>query len=457
MKKTINIISLLALVITLFIVIISCGTGVKFNNILGSSSTGGGGNNGGNNLNFPLFFDGQYQNDYETFSSIVPTSNGGYFITGRAIDYTQNPPIDDALFVKLNPDLTIAWSKLGSIGIIGTFGFEKREGEYSYYYACGYASNGFFISKLNSDGTTNKIIYFSFGSEQDITFILPANNGIISNAGSNTEGISKFDFDLNPIWNISNLNWGDANFITSDNKTVGYVVNTSYDRWLVKLNVSDNDVNNVISNSQDAYISGFGSNYVSFLGGIEGNNVFYFGFQNYPQNTQNRFYLIKTDINLNKMGEVSISGIFNVSLVPEPSSNNVILALYEQYNSSNQNLVLIKLDSTFNVNNSTQVKISNFRPYYQYLYVMYFIPLTSNFLIPGTFNNNGLIYTFDYNLTPPCGNTLSSNLNLQNTNDITINTNSTHPTLQSGSITVNPANTATTDYPLTEINACPIN
>jgi hypothetical protein len=448
MKKTINIISLLALVITLFIVIISCGTGVKFNNILGSSSIGGGGGNGGNNLSFPLFFDGQYPNDYETFSSIVPTSDGGYFITGRAIDYTQDPPIDDALFVKLNRDLTIAWSKLGSIGISGTFGFEKREGEDSYYYACGYASNGFFISKLNSDGTTNTIIYFSLGSDQDITFILPAENGIISNAG----GISKFDFNLEHIWNISNLNWGDANFITSDNETVGYVENTSNDRWLVKLNVSDDDVNNVISNSQDAYISGFGSNTVSFLGGIEGNNVFYFGFQNY---TQNRFYLIKTDINLNKQGEVSISGRFNVSLVPEPSSNNVILALYDR---SNNNLVLIKLDSTLNVNNSTQVKISKFRPYYEYYNVMYFIPLASNFLIPGEYDSNGLIYTFDYNLTPPCGNTSPSNLNLQNTNSITINTNhTTHPTLQSGDITVYFEDTATTDYQLTEINACPIN
>jgi hypothetical protein len=445
MKKTINIISLLALVITLFIVIISCGTGVKFNNLLGSS--GGGGGNGGNNLSFALFFDGQYQNDLESFSSIVPTSDGGYFITGMAKDYTQNPPIDDALFVKLNPDLTIAWSKLGSIGIRGTFGFENIENGTPYYYVCGYASNGFFISKLNSNGTTNKIIYFSLGSEQDITFILPANNGIISNAG----GISKFGFDLTFKWNISNLNWGDANFITSDNKTVGYVENTSYDRWLVKLNVSDNDVNNVISNFQDAYISGFGSNSVSFLGGIEGNNVFYFGFQNY---TQDRFYLIKTDINLNRQGEVSISGRFNVSLVPEPSSNNVILALYDR---SNNNLVLIKLDSTLNVNNSTQVKISNFRPYYEYYNVMYFTPLASNFLIPGRYNNNGLIYTFDYNLTPPCGNTSSSNLNLQNTNDITINTNHTNPNLQPESITVNPEITPTTDYPLTEINTCPIN
>jgi len=286
MKKTINIISLLALVITLFIVIISCGTGVKFNNILDSSSIGGGGGTGGNNLSFPLFFDGQYQNDYESFSSIMPTSDGGYFITGMAKDFTQNPPIDDALFVKLNPDLTIAWSKLGSIGIKGTFGFENIENGTPYYYACGYANNnGFFISKLNSDGTTNKIIYFS----NDITFILPANNGIISNAG----GISKFDFNLDPIWNISNLNWGDANFITSNNETVGYVRYTSNDGWLVKLNVSDDDVSNVIGSAQDAFMFGISS--VSFLGGLKGNNVFYFGFKD---NNQNKFYLIKTDINL---------------------------------------------------------------------------------------------------------------------------------------------------------------
>jgi hypothetical protein len=436
MKKTINIITLVSIITILSIItffVSSCNSGVSFNNLIGNSGIGG----GGNNLNFPLFFDG---NNYETFSSIVPTSDGGYFITGQA---SNGSTIDDALFVKLNSDLTIAWSKLGSIGIRGTFGFENIENGTPYYYACGYANNnGFFISKLNSNGTTNKIIYFS----NNITFILPANNGIISNAG----GISKFDFNLTFKWNISNLNWGDANFITSDNKTFGYVENTSYDRWLVKLNVSDNDVNNVISNSQDAYISGFGSNNVSFLGGIEGNNVFYFCFQD---NNQNRFYLIKTDINLNKQGEVSISGSFNVSLVPEPSSNNVILALYDR---NNNNLVLIKLDSTLNVNR--QVKISNFSPYYEYYNVMYFIPLANNFLIPGTFNSNGLIYTFDYNLNPPCGNTSSSNLNLQNTNDITINTNpTTHPTLQSGSITVNPANTATTDYPLTEIDACPIN
>ena len=438
MKKTINIISLLALVITLFIVIISCGTGVKFNNILGSSSIGGGGGTGGNNLNFPLFFDG---NNNETFSSIVPTLDGGYFITGQA---SNGSTIDDALFVKLNPDLTIAWSKLGSIGIRGTFGFENIENGTPYYYACGYANNnGFFISKLKSDGTTNNIIYFS----NSISFILPANNGIISNAG----GISKFDFDLNNlIWNISNLNWGDANFITSNNETVGYVRYTSNDGWLVKLNVSDDYGSNVISSAQAAYMFGISS--VSFLGGLKGNNVFYFGFQD---NNQNRFYLIKTDSYLEKRGEVSINGNFNVSLVPDPSSNNVILALYDR---SNNNLVLIKLDSTLNVNNSTQVKISNFRPYYEYSYVMYFTPLTSNFLIPGEFNNNGLIYTFDYNLNPRCGNTSSSNLTLQNTDNIQIDTTpSGHPTLQSGNITVNSATTPTTEYPLTEINACPIN
>jgi len=438
MKKTINIISLLALVITLFIVIISCGTGVKFNNILGSSSIGGGGGTGGNNLNFPLFFDG---NNNETFSSIVPTLDGGYFITGQA---SNGSTIDDALFVKLNPDLTIAWSKLGSIGIRGTFGFENIENGTPYYYACGYANNnGFFISKLKSDGTTNNIIYFS----NSISFILPANNGIISNAG----GISKFDFDLNNlIWNISNLNWGDANFITSNNETVGYVRYTSNDGWLVKLNVSDDYGSNVISSAQAAYMFGISS--VSFLGGLKGNNVFYFGFQD---NNQNRFYLIKTDSYLEKRGEVSINGNFNVSLVPDPSSNNVILALYDR---SNNNLVLIKLDSTLNVNNSTQVKISNFRPYYEYSYVMYFTPLTSNFLIPGEFNNNGLIYTFDYNLNPPCGNTSSSNLTLQNTNNIQIDTTpSEHPNLQSGNIEVDSEDTATTDYQLTEINACPIN
>jgi hypothetical protein len=435
MKKTINIISLLALVITLFIVIISCGTGVKFNNILGSSSIGG----GGNNLSFPLFFDG---NNSEAFSSIVPTSDGGYFITGQA---SNGSTIDDALFVKLNRDLTIAWSKLGSIGIRGTFGFENIEDK-TYYYACGYASNGFFISKLNSNGTTNKIIYFS----NYITFILPVNTGSPSTSGiiSNAGGISKFDFDLNPIWNISNLNWGDANFITSNNETVGYVENTSYDGWLVKLNVSDNDVNNVINTANYAYM--YGINNISFLGGVKGNNVFYFGFQD---NNQNKFYLITTDSTLEKKNEVSISGNFNVSLVPEPSSNNVILALYDNTN----NLVLFKLDS--NLSTTYQVKINNFSPAYPTsIKVMYFIPLASNFLIPGQYNNNGLIYTFDYNLTPPCGSTSSSNLNLQNTDNIQIDTTpSEHPTLQSVNIEVNSPNTATTDYPLTEINACPIN
>jgi hypothetical protein len=441
MKKTINIISLLALVITLFIVIISCGTGVKFNNILGSSSIGGGGGTGGNNLSFPLFFDGD---NYEAFSSIVPTSDGGYFITGQA---SNGSTIDDALFVKLNSNLTIAWSKLGSIGIRGTFGFENIENGNPYYYACGYANNnGFFISKLNSDGTTNKIIYFS----NDITFILPLNTGTPATSGiiSNAGGISKFDFDLNPIWNISNLNWGDANFITSDNKTVGYVPYTSNDGWLVKINVSDNDVSNVIGSAQDAFIYGISS--VSFLGGIEGNNVFYFGFQD---NNQNKFYLITTDSTLEKRNEVSINGNFNVSLVPDPSSNNVILALYDNTN----NLVLFKLDS--NLSTISKVKINSFSPAYPTsIKVMYFIPLASNFLIPGTFNSNGLIYTFGCNLNPPCGSTSLSNLTLQNTDNIQIDTTPiVDPTLQRGSITVNPANTATTDYPLTERDACPIN
>jgi len=81
MKKSIKIISLLALITMLAIIVISCGTGVKFNNLIGGNTSGSSGNPG-NNQGFPLFFDGNSQNDYESFSSIVPTSDGGYFIVG---------------------------------------------------------------------------------------------------------------------------------------------------------------------------------------------------------------------------------------------------------------------------------------------------------------------------------------------------------------------------------------
>ena len=458
MKKSIKIISLLALITMLAIIVISCGTGVKFNNLIGGNTSGGNGGSGGSggNQGFVLFFDGNFENDYESFSSIVPTSDGGYFIVGRAQDYTQNPAIDDALFVKLNQNLEVQWSKLGSIGIIGTFGFENIENGNNYYYACGYANNGFFISKLNSYGSTNTIIYF----DNYVNFMLPHSTGIIANLNSNIgsesagPGIAKFDYDLNNKWYITNIYWGQANTITSTNETVGYYKNTSTSGFLVKLNVSYNSFSNDLI-SQYASIYNNNSNDLYFLGSIkDDSNNFYFGFIDYRSGSDT-YYLIKTGSNLEKSKEVSFSGDFNVSLVPVPNSNNVILGLYDK---NNNYLVLVKLDSNLDVNTASQVKISNFNSYNPNHNIMYFTPLTNYFLVPGTYSNNGLIYTFDYNLNPACGSPSSSNLILQNTNYFNIDTTPiSTPALQSGSITVNIQNTDTTDYQLTTMNACPIN
>ncbi|MGB9639103.1 MAG: hypothetical protein ACPL1F_07430, partial [bacterium] len=73
-------------------------------------------------------------------------------------------------------------------------------------------------------------------------------------------------------------------------------------------------------------------------------------------------------------------------------------------------------------------------------------------------NGNALVYSFNYNLQPPCGNLSSSNITLKNTDDISIDNNPTTLSsgLTSGSLTLNPSSTATTDYPLNVIDACPI-
>lgn len=458
MKKKLILIILGAILSIVSILIVSCNLGGsnKFINLLGSSSISGGGS--GNIHNFPLLFDGQYSNDYEEFLSIVPTSDGGYFAVGKAYDSSSN--IDDALFVKLDSNLNVVWSKLGSIGIRGAFGFENIENNNTYYYACGYANNnGFFISKLNSDGSTNKIIYFS----NDVTFILPYNNntpGIIANISYNPISgsgfnIAKFGQDLNFKWIINNAEWGEANIITSDNKTFLYFIDSNNNKYLTKIDVSSNDVNDVINSAQYYQITN-SSTYLGFLGCLgDYNNNFYFSFVDYTA-SPNRYYVIKTDNNFNKIGEVSVSGRFSVSLVPVSNSDNSILILYD-YNNSKLNL--IKVGNNLAPIQNMAFQVDNYDPGSSYL-VIKAIPLANVFLVPGTFNNNALVYSFNYNLQPPCGSLTQSNLTLNNTNDISINTNPPTPssTITSGSsLTVTTASTATTDYPLTIIDACPIN
>lgn len=475
MLKIISKLNITVLVFILFSIIISmisCNTSCdnKFTNLLGSSSIGGGSGGGsggggsGNIHNFPLLFDGQYPNDYEEFLSIVPTSDSGYFAVGKAYDSSSN--IDDALFVKLDSNLNVVWSKLGSIGIRGAFGFENIENNNTYYYACGYANNnGFFISKLNSDGSTNNIIYFS----NDVTFILPYNNntpGIIANISYNPISgsgfnIAKFGQDLSFKWIINNAVWGEANIITSDNKTFLYFIDSNNNKYLTKIDVSSNDVNNVINNAQYYQITN-SSTYLGFLGCLgDYNNNFYFSFVDYTA-SPDRYYVIKTDNNFNKIGEVSVSGRFSVSLVPVSNSDNSILILYD-YNNSKLNL--IKVGNNLAPIQNMAFQVSNYEPGNVRFIVIKAIPLANIFIVPGTFNNNAfnnnaLVYSFDYNLNPPCGSLTQSNLTLNNTNDISINTNPATPssTITSGSsLTVTPANTATTDYPLTIIDACPIN
>ena len=292
--------------------------------------------------------------------------------------------------------------------------------------------------------------------------MLPHSTGIIANLNSNIgsesagPGIAKFDYDLNNKWYITNIYWGQANTITSTNETVGYYKNTNTNGFLVKLDVSHNSFSNANDLiSQYASIYNNNSNDLYFLGSIkDDSNNFYFGFIDYRSGSDT-YYLIKTYSNLVKSKEVSFSGDFNVSLVPVPNSENVILGLYDKINNY---LVLVKLGSNLDVNTASQVKISNFNSYYPYYNIMYFTPLLNYFLVPGTYSNNGLIYTFDYNLNPACVSTSSSNLILQNTNNFIIDTTPiSTPALQSGSITVNIQNTDTTDYQLNTMNACPIN
>ncbi len=460
MKKTLLLLIIGFILSIISILIVSCNLGGnnKFINLLGSSSIGGGSGGGsGNTYSFPLFFDGQYQNDEEEFLSIVPTSDGGYFAVGKAYDSSNN--IDDALFVKLDPNLNIVWSKLGSIGIRGAFGFENIENNTAYYYACGYANNnGFFISKLNSNGTTNSIIYFS----NDITFILPYNNtnpGIIANImydySTYDFNIAKFGRDLSFKWAITNAEWGEFNIITSDNKTFLYFIDSNNTKYLTKIDVSSDSGSDVVNSAQYYQITNSSTN-LYFLGCLgDYNNNFYFGFIDYSA-SPDKYYLIKTDNNFNEIGEVSISGWFEVSLVPVPNSNDSILIAYDR---NNNFLNLVKLDNTLNPVQNMAFKVNNYYPGYGYLGVIKAIPLANSFIIPGKYNNNALVYSFNYNLEPPCGTLNTSNITLNNTNDISISTNPTTPAstlTSSGSLTVTPSNTATTDYQLNIIDACPI-
>ncbi|MGC8734995.1 MAG: hypothetical protein ACP5RD_08200, partial [bacterium] len=230
--------------------------------------------------------------------------------------------------------------------------------------------------------------------------------------------------------------------------------------YLVKIDVSDDNVTNVIKNAQYYQINNSPTVF-RFLGGLgDYNNNFYFGFLDY---NNNKYYLIKTDNNLGNKKEVSVDGSFAVSLVPEPNTNNVILLLFDN-NSNPGKLYLVKLNADLTpISNMSSFEVNNYYPGYKAgplnEQTIKAIPLSNFFLVPGGYNGNALVYSFNYNLQPPCGNLSSSNITLNpNSSDISINNTPATPSsgLASGSLTLNPSDTVTTDYPLNVIDACPI-
>lgn len=129
------------------------GSGLNFTGNVGSSggsSGGGSGGGGGNWSAFPKVFS---TSATEYFNTGFPTTDGGIILAGH---YSST---NDALFIKINSNGVTSWKKLGSIGTECTSIFELG----GFYYAAGTTNNqngDYFLSKLNQDGTTNKIIYF---------------------------------------------------------------------------------------------------------------------------------------------------------------------------------------------------------------------------------------------------------------------------------------------------------
>lgn len=205
------------LILMMFVSLIGCfnSDGLKFGASFGGGSRGGG--SGTLLRSFPKVF--YHNNDYisSNFSTISITSDGGIVLGGTHQQYINNNLVIDALFVKIDSSGQTLWKKLGSIGK-HAFSFFEWDG---YYYSTGTArvdnQDKAYVTKLDQNGNTVKILYFD--ASEGYGNLLP-----IQNNPSDylillyTNRIAKIDTDLNIRW-VARMD-SNHSFATYNNATV---------------------------------------------------------------------------------------------------------------------------------------------------------------------------------------------------------------------------------------------
>lgn len=322
----------------MFITLLGCfnSDGLKFNSL--SGGVGGPGGGSGTLLeSFPKVFHADNTTAY--FNTIFPTSDGGIILSG----YNRSYQVQDALFVKVNSQGQTEWKKLGSIGIY-SFSFIQLG---QYYYSAGNAIHNqqysAYLTKLDRNGNTVKILYFDADESYGNLLPLPNNRLIFMY----TNQIAKIDTDLNPATSI---------------------------KWVARINGDYFANYNRVSFSSFTYYDEQGNEYLFFAVNSFNNNPPGICRMNVNSDSISDFNSVSTFKRISGLQE--IRSIF-------PSHNQGVIALGLD---QNNNLAILKLTSDLSQITDKKVYSHNLDSYFY-----------SAFVIP-SFNNKYLLVIDDYTI-----------------------------------------------------------
>lgn len=192
--------------------------------------------------------------EWGIITSVVPSSNGGYLLTGHVKDTETQ---DAILVIKTDANGDSLWTRVWdetSLDDNGRTIVETDDGEILVGGSLQYLSG--FIWKLDQEGNT---IWFETPQEGQSSYIKANDNNILSLSGwANDLYITKFDNDHNTIWQedfLFNYGNGDKPFcITSQDNIVVNFTDLPY-LGLIKLNPDGTDADENIVNISETVLN----------------------------------------------------------------------------------------------------------------------------------------------------------------------------------------------------------
>lgn len=434
----------------MFITLLGCfnSDGLKFNSL--SGGVGGPGGGSGTLLeSFPKVFHADNTTAY--FNTIFPTSDGGIILSG----YNRSDQVEDALFVKVNSQGQTEWKKLGSIGI-SSFSFIELG---QYYYSVGNAIHNqqysAYLTKLDRNGNTVKILYFDADESYGNLLPLPNNRLIFMYS----KQIAKIDTDLNPATSIKWVARINDHYYFATYNEVSYPSFTYYDEQgneylffavnsynghpgICRMNVKSDSISDFNSVSTFKRISGL--RIIRSIFPSHNQGVIALGFD---QNDNLAILRLTSDLSQITDKKVYSHNLYSYfySAFVIPSFNNKYLLVIDEYFTGS---VVVVLNNNLGIERQV---VLNMR-------VRSALPTTGGYIFAGTnrSRNQALIMSLDSLLNPINCNTVINN-------EITITFQEVNSPLSlvpssidisPGSLNPRPENTPTTDANLEEDTTC---